>query len=374
MKRFFLLFFIGYSTVGAGQVLSQPMDHPIELYAEPDYFSPNGDALQDQTFFKPVLRTNLEPLRWVLTIRPEGKGRQQRLSGAGLPALIKWDGTDRKSAVMGDGEYLAAITVWTRGMKIKSEEIYVTVDTLPPLVRLAVTPPALDGAVPETAELMFTPLADEDALDRWQLQVLDVTGRSIHVWWSTGPLTPIHWDGSDPATGVTVPRGEYRAAFVAWDLAGNESAPAFVSFDVQTTAREMLQRVLKRITVNETEAGLLVQLNQSEMFDMVKGKPVVKESAKADLKEVAILINAYPDVPVRLDGYSRRLKTFDLDRDLSSLYAWSVYSHLVKEGHVKASRLQVRGRGRSAMFDRRSLGVPVLRGGVEVTLEGGGGW
>jgi hypothetical protein len=59
---------------------------------------------------------------------------------------------------------------------------------------------------------------------------------------------------------------------------------------------------------------------------------------------------------------------------VGSLYAWTVYSYLVKKGNVKASRIQVRGRGRSAMFNRRAAGVPILPDGVEVILEGSGNW
>jgi hypothetical protein len=75
-------------------------------------------------------------------------------------------------------------------------------------------------------------------------------------------------------------------------------------------------------------------------------------------------------VDVELNGYSHLDKTAQSNRGEGSLYAWRVYSYLVKDGHVKASRLKVRGRGRSPMFSRRAVKLPVVKDGVEIVLQG----
>jgi flagellar motor protein MotB len=136
----------------------------------------------------------------------------------------------------------------------------------------------------------------------------------------------------------------------------------------------MLERSLKYIRVNETELGLLVQLQDKDLFRVHRGKLVWAPSAGTLLKEVSILANAYPDAPIKLEGYVKTKRPVAKDRKLASVYAWRVYSYLVKDGHVTASRLSVRGRGRSAMFDRRAIAVPVITNGVEIFLEGNGPW
>jgi flagellar motor protein MotB len=162
--------------------------------------------------------------------------------------------------------------------------------------------------------------------------------------------------------------------YQVWDRAGNESAPVFADLQVNVSAREMLMAVLKIISVHETPLGLIVPLQGSDLFVLKGGKPFLKAGAEPILREVAILANAYSDVSIKLDGYSRIQPKSGADRNLSSLYAWSVYSYLVKKGNVKASRVQVRGRGRSPMFERRGVNVPLMKDGVEVILEGNGEW
>ena len=106
----------------------------------------------------------------------------------------------------------------------------------------------------------------------------------------------------------------------------------------------------------------------------LKGKVVLLPTADRYLRELALLANAYPKAGVVLDGYSKAYKNSKKDRELASLYAWQTYSYLVKKGNVKASRITVRGRGRSATFHRRAAGVDFLKNGVEMVLEGSGPW
>ena len=260
------------------------------------------------------------------------------------------------------------------GRKFKARETspVVRVDTTPPEVSVAVSTSVLDRTVTGQDSIVFVPtVQDGSPIEKWQLQIMDLTGRTVHLQWSTGPVRAMTWDGTDRTYGVVAPKGLYRAAFQVWDAAGNESNPSFLDLDVRVSAKEMLSRVLELITVNITDIGLIVQLDSADIFHLINGKPVVSEEGEAWLKEVALLINAYPDVPVFLGGYSRRLRNTVRDRDRSSLYAWSVYSYLVKQGNVMASRLTVRGHGREPDSERQKIiDSPPVRDGVEIILLG----
>jgi len=298
-----------------------------------------------------------------------------KISGADFSALIKWEGRNRKGLIVPDGEYTGCITVWGNNFKLKSPSKSFIVDRSPPLVEMTASTTVLDQGVFGQEFITFFPeIIDESPIDRWQFQILDITGRTVYVDWSTGPVQNIVWDGKDSATDVLAPQGFYRCALQGWDMAGNESVPFFVDVYVNVTAREMLAQVLEHVTVVETDLGLLVQLKQNELFKTIRTEVELSPDSDALLHEVAILINAYPSVSVILDGYSKRFNNPGQDRHRSSLYAWKVYSYLVKQGNVKASRLSVKGRGRHPTFSRRAVDLPVVRNGVEVLLEGSGGW
>lgn len=345
----------------------------LSLRVDPAYVSPNDDDVQDQVFCYPVVQSAAGIQRWRLDVFRIGDGRVARLTGAGIPALITWDAVGKKG-VVADGDYRARLEVWGRSTHLSAERPF-AIDTRPPTVALSLSTAALDISVLSGAQLTVSPAVDDASpIERWQCQILADDGHTVHLFWSTGPAQAVTWDGKDRSTGVLVPQGRYRVAFQAWDAAGNASEPAFADVDMQVSAREMLGRALAHTSITETGLGLVVQLPSENIFDFRQGKVVFKPEAERYLKEMALLANAYPKTSITLEGYSKAYRTADKDRELASLYAWQVYSHLVKKGNVKASRITVRGRGRSATFHRREAGVEFLRNGVEMVIEGPGPW
>ena len=365
--------FFFFCSLSSTLLFAAPQAH-LELRADPAYFSPSGDGLQDVLFFHPVLSGVSDAQRWRLDIF-NGKGsRVDRMSGPGLPALLKWDGLDKKNVRLPDGDYQARLDVYGHGFHVAAQE-KITIDVQAPVAGLTVSTSVYTKSLVSTETLTFHPTVfDNSPIARWFIQILNDTGRTVQVFSSTGPLHDVEWDGSDSANGIWAPPGIYHCAIVAWDRAGNESVPFLVDIRVNVSTREMLERSLKYIRVNETELGLLVQLRETDLFRVHKGRLVWAPTAPTLLNEVSILANAYPDAPIKLEGYVKTKKQAVKDRKLASVYAWRVYSYLVKDGRVTASRLSVRGRGRSAMFDRRAVPVPVLLNGVEIFLEGNGPW
>ncbi len=348
-------------------------DHALQLRVAPAHCSPNDDDLQDQAFFYPVMTTNDNVGRWTLDILSARGKRVQRLTGTSLPALINWDGLDKKGQRAPDGEYKAKLSAVGK-KKFHAEQTF-RVDTVPPVASLSLSTNVFDRSFLDNSQLTLIPaFEDESPIDHWLLQVVDSGGRTAYVFWSTGSAREVQWNGTDQYTRVLVPQGNYRLILQAWDAAGNESLPAFVDLKVNVTPREMLERSLHRVQVNETALGLIIQLDAKFLFRKTRGGWDISEQGKELLREAAILANAYPSSSVKLDGYARGAKKAAQDRSQASIYAWKVYSHMTKVGSVKPSRMTVRGRGRSPMFDRRATGVPVLKNGVEVVIEGNGPW
>jgi hypothetical protein len=151
----------------------------LTLRAEPEYFSPNNDDLQDQAFLYPVLQAESEAKTWRLDIMDIRGKRVTRLNGTGLPALIKWDGFDKKGLVLPDGTYIAQLQVSGSGFNLSTRyQLYL--DTRSPEVHLSLSTTVLDGASLEAGGIDFIPSAfDSSPIEQWQVQVLDSFGRSV---------------------------------------------------------------------------------------------------------------------------------------------------------------------------------------------------
>ncbi len=342
----------------------------LELRAENSSFSPNGDGLQDSLFFTPVLTSDLDVVRWRLEIYSSSGKLMQRYTGAGFSSLIQWDGKDRKENIVPEGSYQANLSAWGAGFKIKSASRGVSVDNTAPVVDLRVSSEAFAGS----NYSFLTTIKDAGTLDRWQFQILGVTGKTVFLEWSTGPVSSVMWDGRDRTSNLAVPPGPYKAVFQAWDKAGNASLPAFIDFSVEVAAHEDVKGLIKGVKPLSTPLGLLVQLDAKQIFIQSQENLIIRKRALPLLNEVALLINSYPDAAIRLDGYSVTGNQTSKARDLSSRYAWDLYSYFVKQGNVKASRFTVRGRGRQAPEDRQPVRPAALRNGIEVILVGQEEW
>ncbi len=372
LGRTLILFLAFLGSAGSARISAADRDG-LSVRIDPAYVSPNDDGIQDQAFFYPVVASQVGVQRWRLDVFRVGDGRVARLTGAGIPGLIHWDCVGKKGAVP-DGNYRARLEVWGKSTHISGDQPFV-IDTQPPSVSLVLSTTGIDSTILTGQPLVMTPaVQDASPIERWQFQILDETGRTVQLFWSTDAVHAVNWDGKDRTTGVLVPQGHYQIAFQAWDAAGNGSDPTFGDVEMRVTAREMLEKALAYIQVTESSIGLVVQVPSEHLFGFIKGKVVLQDSAERYLRELALLANAYPKSSVTLEGYSKAYRTADKDRELASLYAWQVYSYLVKRGNVKASRITVRGRGRSATFHRRDAGVDFLRNGVEMVVEGSGPW
>jgi hypothetical protein len=172
-----LLFFLGIFILVP--VRAQREIRDVELRVEPMYVSPNDDDIQDMLFLYPIFSSNANVTSWRMLINT-GKGKKiQRLEGAGLPALIKWDGITRKGSVVSPGAYTATLQARGIGFNVISHAQAFYVDNLPPAVSLSVSTNVLDQSVLDNQVITFTPHVEDDSpIDRWQLQILNQTSKS----------------------------------------------------------------------------------------------------------------------------------------------------------------------------------------------------
>lgn len=347
-----------------------PETAPLVLRADPAIFSPDGDGFQDQTFFYPVLNRSLEPIRWRVDIENASGRRVGWLNGSGIPALVPWEGRGRKNERLPDGLYEARFRLWARDARLSARRS-VRIDTIPPAVQLSVSQPILAFEAAQATSFIFTPLAiDVSPIDRSQLQVLNRTGRTVYLAWSSGTAASFEWDGRDKATNVLAPTGDYRVAFQVWDAAGNGSEPAFVDVSIEMTPADMLSRAVERIRYFKTRDGYIVQLRADRLFKPKGGRWELSDEGQVLLREAGILIHAFPSAAIELNGYAQGKNSAEGDRDQSSVFAWTVYSHLVKKENVSGSRFDVRGRGRFPQKARRAIKPAPIRNGVEIVLRG----
>jgi flagellar hook assembly protein FlgD len=346
--------FLSLGLVWPAMAQSKPS---VELRAEPSFFSPNHDDAQDQIFFYPVLDRPFEISKWQLDIQRHANGKRvRRLSGGALPALLKWDGTDKNGAIVADGAYDARLTASGGGAKVNSATSF-GVDTAPPDIRLQVATQTFhDAAIPEDYDINFFPtIVDQSPIAQWQIQILDPVGRTVTVMDSSAPVHAVSWDGIDKSKGFYCPSGSYEAAMTAWDQAGNQSQTIFVQFQLQAAPRDVMVKSFKFIQPTKYTTGVAVRMNFDDFFADSKQTGLSLIGQKK-MHELAQLINAHPEARVYVSGYTK-------SGAANSLSAWIVYNHLVKEERIPSARFIVQ----ETPSGRRST----FKNGVEVMLEGG---
>ncbi len=94
--------------------------------------------------------------------------------------------------------------------------------------------------------------------------------------------------------------------------------------------RQRLQQQLNQVLQTRDSAkGLIVNMSDV-LFDV--NQSTLKPGAREKLAKVAGILLAYPDLKIRVDGYTDSTGTADHNRDLSQRRADSVRGYLLKEG------------------------------------------
>lgn len=230
-------------------------------YAEPVYFSPNSDGVNDDLILPVAFSDERYIMGWAFIVEDD-KGNPVRTiankeirpemqdiasfwslltrpkQGIPLPESVRWDGSTDSGEIAGDGAYQFYLTsVDDNQNAAKTEKTTVYIDNTPP--SLTVTPPTAAAA------LIFSPDGDgnKDTFtvsqngsieDVWKVEILNSAGAVVRTdEIKETALSTYVWDGKI-ASNQIAPDGVYAYRVSAVDRAGNATTDRIDNIIVDT--------------------------------------------------------------------------------------------------------------------------------------------
>ncbi len=321
----------------------------IMVSANPLIFSPNKDRIKDKVIFD-ITASNLEKVRkWTFRISDSNDNLIKEYKGKDkIPLKIIWRGTDEMGEVVEDGEYKYFLWVKGKGRKsIRSEEGWVTLDTVPPLLGWSILPPVIspDGnGKDDVAKIAFS-TAQVLGVGEWQINVLTEEEKLVKTFKGEDLLPSfVIWDGKDDYYKKIVPNGKYNVVITITDEAGNKTVSVPKEIEVKVIQ-------VKEIIIKEDKRGLKVNLSSNVLFN--SGRSTLKKESYKALSEVVMLLNAYSENKVVIEGYTDSVGKASFNRKLSVKRATGVYQYLVKKG-IDSKRIKVVGFGETKPIAKNS--------------------
>jgi outer membrane protein OmpA-like peptidoglycan-associated protein len=121
------------------------------------------------------------------------------------------------------------------------------------------------------------------------------------------------------------------------------AAGAYIGDYMDKQAAE-IERDLQGATVERIGEGIKITFDSGILFDV--NKAVLKDKSKADLSQLAAILEKYPDTNILLEGHTDNTGTDEYNLDLSRLRSQSVANYLADQG-VNPARFTIMGYGES---------------------------
>ncbi|MBN1385100.1 MAG: OmpA family protein [Elusimicrobia bacterium] len=313
----------------------------VTIDSLPKAISPNGDGLYDKTRF--IISADVGKIKkWALEIKNDLGVPVKTFTGEKtIPAVLEWNGTDEKNAIVPDGKYICVMDLDAK-YSARSNDLWIDVDTLSPFVGISVSTytisPNGDG-IDDYCDISF--IADDPlGFSLWEFSIKSSNGTAVvsRRGASSNPPKNFLWNGKDDYYKSVVPNGKYEISLVVLDIVGNKalSEPININVDVP-------KKVENKIEVKEEKRGLVVNLASSVLFD--SGKAQLKPAAHSMLNEVVKLMQEYPDNQVSIEGHTDSRGSKAYNKNLSEKRAQAVYDILVSKYGVDSRRLRAVGYG-----------------------------
>jgi len=143
------------------------------------------------------------------------------------------------------------------------------------------------------------------------------------------------------------------------------AAGAYIGDYMDKQAAE-IERDLEGAEVERVGEGIKITFDSGILFDVNKAS--LKEKSKADLANLAVILQKYEDTNVLLEGHTDDTGTEEYNLDLSRLRAQSVANNLASGG-VNASRFTIMGYGEEQpIADNTTESGRALNRRVEVAI------
>lgn len=206
----------------------------LALEAQPLFFSPNQDGVQDTVRITPRVTVNEGIERHVLEIIDDDGTVVRSFSGSGsVPTRVSWNGRTAAGSAADDGIYSAQMTIdYEKGDRVTAETGRFVIDTTAP------------QATVSADTLLFSPEGDglndtivirqnTSAEELWEGKITDEDGRLVrNVFWQ-GRAGDFTWNGTDD-NGSTVADGRYRYELISSDRGGNRVAREVTGIEIDT--------------------------------------------------------------------------------------------------------------------------------------------
>jgi outer membrane protein OmpA-like peptidoglycan-associated protein len=161
------------------------------------------------------------------------------------------------------------------------------------------------------------------------------------------------WDGKDDIYNKVVPNGKYKLVVNVKDVAGNKiSKDKIFEVFIEEKPKIVVEKVvekedklfyIKGAKVLLDERGIVVIFSTDELFDKEGKINTEKYDSLSSLAE--IIKEKYADKKILIEGHTDSVGDEQENKKKSSMYAWAVYSHFVKNLGIDGKQLEVKGWG-----------------------------
>ena len=143
------------------------------------------------------------------------------------------------------------------------------------------------------------------------------------------------------------------------------AAGAYIGDYMDKQAAE-IEHDIEGATVVRVGEGIKITFDSGILFDV--DKATLKTKSKAELADLAVILNKYPDTNVLLEGHTDATGSDEYNLELSRKRAQSVANQLATEG-VNATRFTIMGYGESQpVGDNETDGGRALNRRVEIAI------
>ncbi|MCK5673813.1 MAG: OmpA family protein [Spirochaetales bacterium] len=222
---------------GQSQVVSfilNTEETPVILTTDMQYFSPNGDSLQDNVSIIPELKVKEGIASYSLDILDEDSNVVRNFSGgSNIPVKFVWNGIQSDGRSASDGIYKSNLTItYKKGDTPTSTSPEFIIDTIFPVVSIS------------TDYVLFSPDSDGNkdyiniaqttsSEELWQAEVLSEEGLIVNSFFWKGSAKSLNWNGQDDK-GNILPDGKYIYNIFSSDKAGNRSSEQIRDIELDT--------------------------------------------------------------------------------------------------------------------------------------------